>query len=117
MAAELRLVEGSAPAPGVWEPPQLTASQLHWLSRHIKALAEVRMATVLLCNRATSDCQQGGHDTRLLRTACSGSRKANAAKGMHGMQLQHALCQGSTHHTLLHTVPHSAVTPGAWLCS
>ena len=41
MAAELCLLEGAAAAPGDWEPPQLTASQLHWLSRHIKALAEV----------------------------------------------------------------------------
>lgn len=41
MAAELCLKEVSAAAPGGWEPPQLTAAQLHWLSRHIRALAEV----------------------------------------------------------------------------
>ncbi len=41
MAAELCPVEGPAAASGDWEAPQLTASQLHWLSRHIRALQEV----------------------------------------------------------------------------
>lgn len=60
MAAELCLVEGVAAASGDWAPPQLTAAQLHWLSRHIKALAEVSMTSACFTS-ASPECQHGGH--------------------------------------------------------